>query len=166
MLFFLLAHVWSVLLDLMWLGRRSRQDNDLEILLLRQQLRILQRKQRHAPRISRCEKRTLVVLACNMTTMTTSARGRLGQVMLVFKPDTLLTWHRDLVRRTWTFRKGAQRGRPSISPERKALIFQLAKENASWGYGTLQGELRKLGYAVGQSNHQGCAQAAAYPTST
>ena len=75
MLFFLLAHVWAVLLDLMWLGRRSRQDNDLEILLLRQHLRIRQRKQLHAPRISQWEKRTLVVRARNLITMTNIDRG-------------------------------------------------------------------------------------------
>src|SRR3712207_2644946 len=55
MLFFLLPHVFSLLLDLMWLSRRAEQDTDLELLLLRQQLRILQRKQLQSPRISRWE---------------------------------------------------------------------------------------------------------------
>ncbi len=151
MLFFLLAHVWAVLLDLMWLGRQSRQDKDLEILLLRQQLRILQRKQRHAPRISRWEKFMLFVLARTLTTMTNSARGRLGQVMLVFKPETLLKWHHELVRRKWAFKTGSPRGRPSISPELEALIVRLARENPTWGYSKLQGEVLKLGDAIGRS---------------
>ena len=43
MLFFLLAQAFSLLLDLIWLRHRAEQDKDVEILLLRQQLRILQR---------------------------------------------------------------------------------------------------------------------------
>ena len=38
MIFVLLAHLWSVLLDLIWLGRRAERDKDIEMLLLRQQL--------------------------------------------------------------------------------------------------------------------------------
>lgn len=110
MLFFFIAHVFSFLLDLIWVGRRAEQDKDVEILLLRQQLRILQRKQPRPPRISRWEKLTLVVLARKLTGLTTSARSRLSQVVLLFKPDTLLKWHRELVRRKWTF-MSATRGR-------------------------------------------------------
>ena len=67
MLFFLLAQAFSLLLDLIWLGRRADHDKDVEILLLRQQLRILQRKQPRPPRISRWEKLTLLVLAGKLT---------------------------------------------------------------------------------------------------
>ena len=59
MIFFLVAHVFSILVDLIGLSRQTDRDKDVEILLLRQQLRILQRKQAHAPRISRWEKLTL-----------------------------------------------------------------------------------------------------------
>ncbi len=69
MKFFLLAQIWSVLLDLVWLRRHAEQDKDIEILLLRQQLRILQRKQPRPPRISRWEKLTLLVLAGKLTRM-------------------------------------------------------------------------------------------------
>ncbi len=151
MIFFVLQHFLSFLLDLSTVARRSDRDKDIEILLLRQQLRILQRKQSHSPHISRWEKLTLLVLAGKLTTLTNSARMRLGQVIFLFKPETLLKWHRELVRRTWTFSKGAPRGRPSISPELEALITHLAKENPTWGYGKLEGELRKLGYDVGRS---------------
>jgi transposase InsO family protein len=151
MIFFLLAHVWSVLLDLMWLGHRTQYDNDIEILLLRQQLLILQRKQLHPPRISRWEKLTLLIFASKLTIMTSSARTQLSQVVLLFKPETLLKWHRELVRRKWTFKKQAPPGRPPISAELEALILRLAGENRSWGYGTVEGELGKLGYDIGRS---------------
>ncbi len=143
MTFYLLAHVWSVLLDLITLVGRSDRDKDFEILLLRQQLRMLQRKQPHPPRISRCEKLTLLVLAGKLTAMTNGARTRLAHVVLLFKPETLLTRHRALVRRKWTFRKRPAQGRPSINLELEALILRLAQENPRWGYGKLHGELLK-----------------------
>ena len=110
MIFYLLAHAFSLLLDLIWLRRRADHDKDIEILLLRQQLRILQRKQPHPPRISHWEKLTLVVLAGKLTTLTNGARTRLGQVLFLVRPETILKWHRELVRRKWTFQKPAPRG--------------------------------------------------------
>ncbi|MDQ5850550.1 MAG: integrase catalytic region, partial [Chloroflexota bacterium] len=151
MIFFLVAHVFSILVDLIGLSRQTDRDKDVEILLLRQQLRILQRKQAHAPRISRWEKLTLLVLASKLTGLTPGARIRLGQIVLLFKPETLLKWHRQLVRRKWTFKKQAPRGRPSIPSEVAALIVRLAKENPGWGYGKIEGELGKLGYDIGRS---------------
>ncbi len=151
MFFFVLAHVWSALLDLIWCGRHAGRDKDIEILLLRQQLRILQRKQPRPPRISRWEKLALLMLAGKLTRLSTSARQRLAQVVVLFKPETLLTWHRELVRRTWTFKQQARPGRPPINPELEALLLRLARENPTWGYGKLEGELGKLGYDIGRS---------------
>jgi len=151
MLFFLLHLVLLFLIDLMTVARRSDRDKDLEILLLRQQLRILHRKQPRPPRLAPWEKLPLLVLASKLTTMTNSSRIRLGQVVVLFKPETLLKWHRELVRWKWTFGHRAPHGRPSIGPELEALILRLAKENFTWGYGKLQGELRKLGYTIGRS---------------
>jgi transposase InsO family protein len=65
-------------------------------------------------------------------------------------PQTLLRWHRELVRRKWTF-PHRTRGRPSIDPELQELIIRLARENARWGCVRIQGELRKLGIEVGAS---------------
>ncbi|MBA3947681.1 MAG: transposase [Herpetosiphonaceae bacterium] len=151
MIFLLLAAVWSMVLDGVTFVSRAERDKDIEILLLRYQLRILQRIQRRAPHISRWEKLTLLILAGKLTTMTNAGRMRLSELVFLFKPDTLLKWHRELVRRKWTFRKRLACGRPSISAELEALILRLARENPAWGYGKLQGELLKLGYTIGQS---------------
>lgn len=150
-MFFLVAHVVSMLLDLVGLGRQSKHGKDLEILLLRQQLQILHRKQPHVPRISRWEKLTLVLLARNLTGLTTRARTHISQVVLLFKPDTVLKWHRELVRRKWTFKKKVPLGRPPTCANVEALILRLAQENPKWGYGKLEGELGKLGYDIGRS---------------
>ena len=150
---------WSVLAQLFWLVidvlavvRLSKQEKDIEVLLLRQQLRILERKQRHPPRITRWEKLTLAVLAAWLKGRTALGRSRLTEVMLLFKPDTVLKWHRELVRRKWTFQQTSRRaGNTALAPEVEALIVQLARDNPRFGYKKLVGELRKLGYRMGRS---------------
>jgi transposase InsO family protein len=64
------------------------------------------------------------------------------------KPQTLLRWHRELVRRKWTFRRQGP-GRPPLDPETTDLIIRLGRENPRWGCVGIQGELRKLGIWVG-----------------
>jgi transposase InsO family protein len=62
--------------------------------------------------------------------------------------QTLLGWHRELVRRKWTYRRRRRVGRPRMGGEKATLILRLAKENPRWGYRRIQGELRKLGVTV------------------
>jgi putative transposase len=87
----------------------------------------------------------LATLIDKYSQFTDGARQHIHQVMLIFKPDTVLRWHRELVRRKWTFRRKSYLGRPRLSSELEALIIQLAKENPQWGHGKMQGELLKLG---------------------
>src|SRR6266498_2514791 len=62
-------------------------------------------------------------------------------------PRTLLRWHRNLVRRKWTYgRRGP--GRPGLDPETVELITRLARENPRWGYMRIRGELLRLGVRV------------------
>jgi HTH-like domain len=63
-------------------------------------------------------------------------------------PQTVLRWHRELVRRKWTYRS-AKVGRHPIDPELREIIVRLARENPRWGYVRIQGELRKLGIRIG-----------------
>jgi putative transposase len=156
MLYYVLAHLVSLLLDLFTTWRRTDQQKDLEILLLRQMersaiLRILQRRHPIAPRISRWDKLGLAILAAKFAGLGRDAKSKLNQVPLLFKPDTVLKWHRDLVRRKWTFDNRPTSGRPATGPELQALLLRLAQENPTWGYSKLHGELLKLGYAIGRS---------------
>ncbi len=64
-------------------------------------------------------------------------------------PQTLLRWHRDLVRRKWTSRGKRKPGRPPIDPELRATVVRIARENPRSGYLRIQGELRKLGLRIG-----------------
>src|SRR5664279_4677281 len=117
--------IWSILAQLSWLGldilcvfRKSGREQAIEVLLLRQQLRILERKQRRPPRVSRWEKLTLAILAVRL-----KGRSRLNEVMLLFKPETVLKWHRELIRRKWTFQHTKRRaGRAALAADLEALI--------------------------------------------
>ncbi len=63
-------------------------------------------------------------------------------------PSTLLRWHRELVRRKWTFKRQGI-GRPPLDPALAALICRMARENPRWGYMRIKGECAKLGLSVG-----------------
>ena len=112
---------------------------DLEILVLRHQLRVLQRT------AGRPQLRTIdrMLLAAASRVL---PRDR--WVAFLVTPATLLRWHRELVRRKWTYRRTGRPGRPPIDPELRALIFRLARENPRWGCVRIGGELRKLGHRV------------------
>ena len=64
---------------------------------------------------------------------TKDAHQQLHQVMLIFKPDTVLCWHRELVRRKWIFRRKGTPGRPKVTSELEALIVRLAKKTLAGG---------------------------------
>jgi putative transposase len=70
--------------------------------------------------------------------------------MRIFGPETVLKWHRELVRRKWTFKKQQQGGRPRTNPEVEVLIVRFARENSDRGYGKIRGELLKLGYELSE----------------
>jgi transposase InsO family protein len=151
MLFFVLASLLSWLVDLATLRFRSDRAKDLEILLLRRQLAILQRAQARPVRPTRWEKLGLAVLAGKVRSLPADARSRVWGSLQLFSPETVLRWHRELVRRTWTFRRRRAAGRPPIAPELEQLILRLARENPAWGYRRIAGELAKLGYRAGRS---------------
>jgi hypothetical protein len=93
------------------------------------------------PRVDRADRAVL-------TGLTRLLPRRLWDGLFV-RPETLLRWHRDLVRKRWTY--PSRRGRPSIAAEIRSLVLRLARENSTWGYRRIHGELRRLGYRVGAS---------------
>lgn len=77
------------------------------------------------PKLRRIDKAFLA--ACSRVV----PRHRWGSFIVA--PSTLLRWHRELVRRKWTF-KHKRAGRPPIDPALAALISRMARENPRWGY--------------------------------
>ena len=158
MVYSLITQFCMLLLDLVVVVGRSEPKKDLELLLLRQHLRILHRHRRRAPRISRTEKLFLAVLTAKCAQALTTMQAHLGDILLLFRPETVLKWHRQLVRRKWTFQCQPSPGRPRLAPEIAALILRLAQENPRWGYGKIQGELQKLGHRVARAPVQAVLQ--------
>ncbi|MBK8021902.1 MAG: helix-turn-helix domain-containing protein [Chloroflexi bacterium] len=149
MFYALLTRFISFIVDLLTIYSKSDLDKDLEILALRHQLRLLQRHQQSKLPCSRFEKLLLAVLAVKLKTILERGSNRLDQCLLLFKPETVLKWHRELVRRKWSFYSTRKRGRPPTSPELEVLILRLARENERWGTDRIHGELLKLGFRIG-----------------
>jgi putative transposase len=138
---FLLSLVVRVLARLLVLSATDEATKDLEILVLQQQLRVL-RRQAGRPRFTALDR---VLLAAASRAL---PRRQWTSVFLV-TPQTLLRWHRELVRRKWTYRNKRQPGRPPLDVEVVALVLRMARENPRWGCVRICGELRKLGIRVG-----------------
>jgi hypothetical protein len=144
MIWFLVAQLFSTILTLFRLWLTSEIDKDLEILILRQQLGILQRKQDKPIKPNRTEKLALAVLTDTLKKQTNRPIKQFQSLIRIFQPETVFGWHRQLVRRKWTYQQKNNVGRPPTEEEIKALIIRLALEN-NWGYGKIEGELTKLG---------------------
>ena len=67
---------------------------------------------------------------------------------VLVSPQTLLRWHRELVRKKWSYRRRLP-GRAPLDPAVRELVVRFARENPRWGCVRVQGELRKLGIRVG-----------------
>src|SRR5207245_2774218 len=116
-LFSLLYLVLRRILRLVTAGKHE-PDKDLEILVLRHQVRVLHRKARR-PRLRRFDKVFLAAAA--------RALPRDRWASFIITPQTLTRWHRELVRRKWTY-KGRRLGRPPLDPEIRERILRLARE--------------------------------------
>jgi len=147
MIWFMVLQVISTLVELVRLGRKSESEKDLEILLLRRQLTIFERKQNQPVRLSRSEKVTLVALSTKLKTQTGRTIKAMGEVIRIVKPATLFCWHNQLVRWKWTYRNQNRGRRPRTDQEIEQLVVRLAREN-DWGFERIEGELLKLGYTI------------------
>jgi transposase len=151
MLWFLITHIFTMLLELIGIGRLSEPEKDLEILILRHQLDILARKQKTPIKPNHAEKMTLAVLANKLKQASNRSAHQLSDIIRIFQPATVLKWHRQLVKRKWTQENKNRGGRPKIGQETKDLVVRLAQENPRWGYGKIEGELLKMDIKVSQT---------------
>jgi putative transposase len=133
---------WALrrLLEFAVLALRSEEAKEVEILVLRHQLHVL-RRQVGRPRLRPADR---ALLAAASRVLPTRRRAS-----LFVRPETVLAWHRKLVARRWTYPRRI--GRPQTQSEIRSLVIRLAKENPTWGYRRIQGELHGLRIKVAPS---------------
>jgi putative transposase len=120
----------------------DQRDREVEILVLRHQVKVLKRKAGR-PKLRRRDRLFFTAAARLLPRERWSC--------FIVRPATLLAWHRALVKRKWTYRR-RRAGRPPLDPEICRLVVRMAKDNPRWGYVRIQGELRKLGLRLGASS--------------
>ena len=123
------------------------RDKDAEILALRHQLTVLQR-QLHGKKVqfTWADRAWLAALLHRLP------RDVLRSLRLLVRPETVLRWHRDLVaRRHARISRPRKAGRPRTIRSIRRLVLRLARENSTWGYRRILGELLVLGVTVAAS---------------
>jgi putative transposase len=108
----------------MRLARRQGAWKEAEILLLRHQLGVLQRQQVRRPRLTWADRALIAALAGVIP------KARRAGLRLLVRPDTVLRWHRDLLRRRWAAKsregrhpsRRCDRATPGRRPPRGAAV--------------------------------------------
>jgi hypothetical protein len=129
-----------LILDLLVLRGRRDRSKDVEILVLRHQLTVLHRQHPH-PRFTTDDRAILTALSRVVR------RDRWAIFMV--KPDTIVRWHRHLVARHWTYPH--RPGRPATTLQIRRTVLRFARENPTWGYRRIHGELTQLGIRIAAS---------------
>jgi putative transposase len=129
------------MLQLIRLRKCDCDDLAVEVVVLRHEVAVL-RRQVVRPALRPSDRALLAALGRLMD------RRRWGGFFV--QPETLLRWHRDLVRRKWT--QPHRPGRPSIPAGTVSIVVRLARENPTWGYRRIQGELARIGVVLAPSS--------------
>jgi putative transposase len=129
------------------LSRQEKWWKDAEILMLRHQLAVaLRERPRAHSRLPWPDRAWLVLLASALP------GDRLAAMRLIVTSATILRWHRDILRRRWArLSRGGRSGRPPTRQDVRSVVLRLARENQSWGYRRIHGELAALGITVAPS---------------
>jgi transposase InsO family protein len=133
--------------SLLGLSRREAWWKDGEVLMLRHQLAVAQRElpRAHA-RLTWPDRAWLALLAGTLPI------ERLAGLRLIVTPATMLRWNRDILRRRWArLSRRGRSGRPPVRRNVRSVVLRLPRENESWGYRRIHGELAGLGITVAPS---------------
>jgi hypothetical protein len=116
----------------------------IEILALRHQLVVLQRRTSKRARLSTADRLFWVMLS--------RLWRQWRSALVIVKPETVITWQRKGFRWYWRWKsRGGKSGRPCISREIRELIRQMSTANPLWGAPRVHGELLKLGIQLSQA---------------
>lgn len=133
--------LYRLVFGLVALATRSGRAKDLEIIVLRHQVAVL-RRQIDRPKVTERDRSLMGAIA--------AALPRPRREGWLVTPDTLLRWHRRRVARHWTHPR-RRPGRPRTADQVRSLAVRMARENPTWGYRRIHGELCRLGHTIGAS---------------
>jgi transposase InsO family protein len=122
---------------------KSRPQLEVEIVILRHQLNLLQPRAPHRPHLRWVDRALFIWLYRRCP--------RVLRAITIVRPETVLRWHRMGFAAYWRWKSRSPGGRPRIAQEVRELIRRMSLENPLWGATKIHGELLKLGIEVAQS---------------
>jgi hypothetical protein len=122
---------------------RSQVAREAEMAFLRQQLLVLKRSTPARLKLRMADRLIFVWLYRLFPALLGAA--------VVFRPETLLRWHRSGFRLYWRWKSRHRVGRPPISVDVRDLVRTISRDNPLWGAPRIHGELLKLGIDIAQS---------------
>src|SRR6266545_3714078 len=129
---------------ILWSCLRTCASMQMEILALRHQLAVLQRRTNKLVSLGTAD-RLLWVMLSRLWTQWRST-------LVIVKPETVIAWQRKGFRLYWRWKSRAgESGRPCVSRETRELIRKMSRANPLWGAPRIHGELLKLGLQLSQA---------------
>ena len=123
---------------------RTRARMQMEVLALRHQLAVLQRRTNKRPSLRPADRLLWVILS--------RVWAQWRSALVIVKPETVIAWQRNGFRLYWRWKSRAGKpGRPCVGQEIRELIRQISSANPLWGAPRIHGELLKLGIQISQA---------------
>src|ERR1700724_3117887 len=122
---------------------KSQRRLEAEILVLRHQLNVLQRRAPRRPYLTWTDRALFVWFYRRFP--------RILDAITIVRPETIVRWHRKGFGAFWRWKSRSLGGRPQIDKEVHDLIRRMSFENPLWGAPHIHGELLKLGFDLAQS---------------
>jgi transposase InsO family protein len=123
---------------------RSHVAREAEMAFLRQQLLVLKRSAPTRLRLRTADRLIFVWLYRRFPSLLGAA--------VIFKPETLVRWHRSGFRLYWRWKSRRRVGRPAVPNDIRDLVRTISRDNPLWGAPRIHGELLKLGIDIAQSS--------------
>ncbi len=137
-MFSLLTLLISAIFNLL----KSKKNLLLQVCLYKKELEILKRQNQ--------KKRLNIQYSDRLIFSILNKIGNIKEILSIVKPETILLWQKQIIKRFWTYKSKNRAGRPPIEEEIKEIILNMKNDNLNWGYKKIQGELLKLGISLDQ----------------
>jgi hypothetical protein len=128
LLIFLIGAIFNLL--------KSKKELIIQICLHKKELEILKRQNQR--------KRLNIQYSDRLIFSIFNRIGNIKDILTIVKPETVLLWQKQIIKRYWTHKFKNRAGRPPVKKEIKQIILNMKNDNLNWGYKKIQGELLKI----------------------